>query len=116
MVKKASGRLRQRKGGEVILGFGDKPQRLHMASEKFAREMAYALGIWEKLVVDLSGNRDGALLDQLDAFPEISARLGKRPTPAGRPRRAAGKAQVDDGSNKPGVVALEQNCFYLKGW
>lgn len=117
MVKKAAGRLGQCKGGEVILGFGDKPQRLRMASEKFAREMAYALGIWEKLVVDLSGKRDGALLDQLDAFPEISARLGKRPSPADRPAHAtAGKARVDDGSGRPGVVALEQNCFYLKGW
>jgi hypothetical protein len=116
IVKPITNRLRQRKGGIVVLAFGDKPQKLRLASEELAREVAYALNVWEKLIVDLNGNRDSALLDQLDAFPEISARLGKRPAPGAYPSEAMKDAQMDDGAARRGAVALQQNWFYVKGW
>ena len=116
MVKPITNRLRQRKGGIVVLAFDDKPQKLRLTSEEFAREVAYALSVWEKLIVDLQGNRDGALLDQLDAFPEISARLGKRPAPDLHSKEGRKETQVDDGAARRGATALKQNWLYVKGW
>ncbi|MEN3335236.1 MAG: molecular chaperone DnaJ [Blastocatellia bacterium] len=116
VVKPMTNRLRQRQGGMLLLAFDDKPQKLRLASEEFAREVAYALSIWEKLIVDLNGKRDGALLDQLDAFPEISARLGKRPAPDPHSADAGKEARMDDGSARRGPAALEQKWFYVKGW
>jgi hypothetical protein len=115
MVKPITNYLR-RKGGLLLLAFDDKPQKLRLATEEFAREVAYALSVWEKLIVDVNGNRDGALLDQLDAFPEISARLGKRPAPAPESKESRQAAAVDDGAAKRGAAALQQNWLYVKGW
>jgi len=116
MVKPITNHLRQRKGGMLLLAFEDKPQKLRLATEEFAREVAYALSVWEKLIIDLNGNRDGGLLDQLDAFPEISARLGKRPAPAPDSREFNKETQMDDGAARRGATSLQQNWLYVKGW
>lgn len=117
MVKPLTTRRGRRKGGMVILAFNNKPHKLRLASEALAREVAYALGIWEKLIVDLNGKRDGAMLDQLDAFPEISARLGKRPSPADSASCETGDpSQVDDGSASRSQASLEPQWYYAKGW
>ncbi|HKP14186.1 MAG TPA: DnaJ domain-containing protein, partial [Blastocatellia bacterium] len=116
MVKPLVNRLRQSGGGLLLLAFDDEPQRLKLATEAAAREMAYALSVWEKLIVDLDGKRDGGLLDQLDAFPEISVRLGKRPAPDLSASTAAKKKPVDDGAARRGAVEMEPNWLYVKGW
>lgn len=116
MVKPITNRVRQRQGGLLLLAFDDKPQKLRLATEEFAREVAYALSVWEKLIVDLNGNRDGALLDQLDAFPEISARLGKRPAPAPDSGQSRKETAMDDGATRRGAAALQPNLLYVKGW
>ena len=108
--------MRQSYGGLVVLAFDDKPQQLKLATEAAAREMAHALSVWEKLIVDLDGKRDGGLLDQLDAFPEISVRLGKRPAPDLSAAEAAKKQPVDDGAARRGNVDMEPNWLYVKGW
>ena len=115
-VKPITKRLWKRRGGMVILSFDDKPQTLRLTSEERAREVAYALNVWEKLIVDLNGKRDGALLDHLDAFPEISARLGKRPAPDLHSREVAKTSRVDDGVSRRGAATLQANWFYVKGW
>jgi DnaJ domain len=116
VVKPITKHLWKRRGGMVILSFDDKPQKLRLTSEEKAREVAYALSVWERLIVDLNGNRDGALLDQLDAFPEISARLGKRPAPDLHTREAGKGSRVDDGAAQRGAAALQAKWFYVKGW
>ncbi|MFL6216305.1 MAG: J domain-containing protein [Blastocatellia bacterium] len=114
MVIPASRRLSRDTGGQLVLAFDDKPQRLQLATEAMARAVASALSVWEKLIVE--GKSDGRLLDQLDAFPEISARLGKRPAPDLRATGAAKKNVVDDGAVRRGAVAMESNWLYKKGW
>ena len=114
MVIPASRRLKRANGGLLVLAFDDKPQRLRLGTEAMAREVANALSVWEKLIVD--GRSDRRLLDQLDAFPEISARLGKRPTPDLRADGAAKKKVVDDGAARHGAVAMQSQWLYKKGW
>ena len=116
MVKPATSRLKQRQEAVVVLAFDERPETIKLASEASAREVAYALSVWEKLNVELDGKGDGKLLDQLDAFPEISARLGKRPAPGPHSKEAGGPARVDDGSAQRVAVALQPNCYYVKGW
>jgi DnaJ domain len=116
MVKPITNRLRHRQGGMLLLAFNDKPQKLRLATEEFAREVAYALSVWEKLIIDLNGKRDGALLDQLDAFPEISARLGKRPAPAPDSSESRKATAMDDGAARRGAASLQPNLLYVKGW
>lgn len=113
MIVPASRRLRRRNGALLVLAFDDRPQRLRLATAAAARELASALTVWEKLIVD--GKSDRRLLDQLDAFPEISARLGKRPAPDLRAEAAKPDA-VDDGAARQGDVAMEANWLYKKGW
>jgi hypothetical protein len=113
MIVPASRRLRRGDGALLLLAFDNKPQRLRLATTAQARELASALTVWEKLIVE--GKSDRQLLDQLDAFPEISARLGKRPAPDLRADVAKAKA-VDDGAAERGAVAMEANWLYKKGW
>jgi hypothetical protein len=113
MVLPATSRLRRGAGGLLVLAFDHKPQRLRINNETTAIEVASALRVWEKLIMD--GKSDGQLLDHLDAFPEISARLGKRPAPDLR-SDAAKKKVVDDGAPRGAAVAMESNWLYKKGW
>ncbi|HJQ27233.1 MAG TPA: J domain-containing protein [Blastocatellia bacterium] len=115
VVKPMTRRLKSRPAGMVLLAFDNRPEKIKLASETFAREVAYALGVWEKLIIDLDSERGHKLMDQLDAFPEISARLGKRPAP--EPTAKSGTpAQMHDGSARRGAAAMQQDSFYVKGW
>lgn len=113
MIVPASRRLRRGNGALLLLAFDDKPQRLRLATPAMARELASALTVWERLIVE--GKSDRQLLDQLDAFPEISVRLGKRPAPDLGADVAKAKV-VDDGAAQRGAVAMEANWLYKKGW
>ena len=114
VVKPNTKRRASQSGGMVVLGFDNRPETIKLGSEASAREVAYALGVWEKLIRDLEGERS-KLLDQLDAFPEISARLGKRSAPEAK-AEAARPTPIDDGGARHGPVALQPDCFYVKGW
>ncbi len=115
VVKPMTNRRTSQSGGVVLLGFDNRPEKIKLGSEATAREVAYALGVWEKLIRDLEGERS-KLLDQLDAFPEISAQLGKRSAPEAPAADAARPTPIDDGSSRSGTVALQPDCFYVKGW
>jgi len=115
VVKPMTNRRTSQSGGVVVLGFDNRPEKIKLGSEATAREVAYALGVWEKLIRDLEGERS-KLLDQLDAFPEISARLGKRSAPEATATEAARPTPIDDGSSRTDTVALQPECFYVKGW
>ena len=115
VVKSVTRRLKSRPAGIVMLAFDNKPEKIKLASETAAQEVAYALNVWEKMIGELDGDGGNRLFEQFDAFPEISARLGKRPAP--EPQSAtAGSALVDDGSARRGDVVMQQNCYYEKGW
>ena len=115
VVKPLTRRMKSRPAGVVVLAFDNRPEKFKLASETFAREVAYALRVWEKLIGDLDSERGYKLMDQLDAFPEISARLGKRPAPE-PPSKVPAPAQIHDGSAQHGTAAMQQDSFYVKGW